>query len=98
MDGLRATCTLGEQYNRRLDRLDTAVHEASRHNIANQRRIAELERTYQEHLRTCPADKNELMLQQGETTTIADVCVVAGETVFPVHRAVLASRYSIMSP
>lgn len=34
------------------------------------------------------------MLEQGESTTFADVCVVAGGTVMPVHGAILASRYS----
>ena len=58
------------------------------------REIAELRRTHEAHLQTCPAAKNELMLEQGETTTFADICVAAGETVFHVHRAILASRYS----
>jgi len=60
---------------------------------SKEREIAELTSSHKEHLRTCPAPKNELMLEQGESSTFADVCVVAGESVFHVHRSILASRY-----
>lgn len=62
--------------------------------LAREREIAELKGTLKEHKRTCPATRNQLMLEQGHSTTFSDVRLVSGETVLHVHKSILASRCS----